>query len=90
MSQHFAVQLERDVEAKRLIGQASYGPEMLSVLFQAFDEAWAALAPTCGENPLAIHAARLKLANAILSLAREGIQDIATIRDAALSRMRSL
>src|SRR6476469_1540386 len=66
---------ERTMEARRLIGRASYGPETLKVLFQAFDEAWQTLAPSCGDNVLSIHAGRLKLANAILSVAREGSTD---------------
>jgi len=73
-----------NVEAKKLLGQASYGPEMLSALFQAFDEAWKILAPSCGQNPLSVHATRLKLANAILSVARNNIEDASTIRDHAL------
>jgi len=80
-------QLERDLEAKRLIALATYGPETLSVLFQAFDEAWRDLAPSCGENPLAIHAGRLKLANAILSLARNEVRDVGTMKDAALKML---
>jgi hypothetical protein len=80
MSQHSVGNLE----AKQLIGQVTYGPDILRVLFQAFDEAWNVLAPKCGENPLAIYAARLKLANAILGLARKDIQDPGAIRDGAL------
>ena len=83
MSQH-SVHLERNLEAKRLIGHATYGPDVLSVLFQAFDEAWTTLASTCGQNPLATQAVRLKLANAILSLAGKDIRDVSAIRDDAL------
>jgi hypothetical protein len=75
---------ERTMEARRLIGRASYGPETLKVLFQAFDEAWQTFAPSCGESPLSIHAGRLKLANAILSVAREGSTDARALRDGAL------
>jgi phage baseplate assembly protein W len=84
MSQEVLSRAERAMEARRLIGRASYGPETLKVLFQAFDEAWQTLAPSCGENALAIHATRLKLANAILSVAREGSTDPRAIRDGAL------
>ena len=84
MLPHSPLHPEPKLEAKRLIGQATYGPEILSVLFQAFDEAWATLEPTCGQNPLAIRATRLKLANAVLSLARQDVRDASTIRDGAL------
>jgi hypothetical protein len=73
----------------RLIGRASYGPETLNVLFQAFDEAWQTLAPSCGDNVLSIHAGRLKLANAILSVAREGSTDPRSISDGALKLLGS-
>jgi hypothetical protein len=80
---------ERTMEARRLLGRAFYGPETLKVLFQAFDEAWQTLAPSCGENTLSIHAARLKLANAILSVAREGSTDPGAIKDGALKLLGS-
>jgi hypothetical protein len=38
------------MEARRLIGNASYGPDTLKVLFQAFDEAWTTLAPRYGDD----------------------------------------
>jgi phage baseplate assembly protein W len=89
MSQHMVGHAERTMEARRLIGRASYGPETLKVLFQAFDEAWQKLAPSCGESALSIHAARLKLANAVLSAAREGTTDARAIRDSALKLLGS-
>jgi hypothetical protein len=72
------------VEGSRLISQSAYGPERLGILFQAFDEAWKILAPSYGQSPLAVQAARLKLANAILGLARTDIEDADTIRDHAI------
>lgn len=59
------------MKARQLIGNASYGPDALKVLYQAFDEAWAALAPAYGNDPQAIDAARTQLAMAILALARD-------------------
>ena len=60
------------MEAKRLIANASYGPEALRVLGQAFDEAWEELAPRCGQNELSVRATRLKLANAVKPKALAG------------------
>jgi hypothetical protein len=59
------------VKARQLIGNASYGPDVLKVLYQAFDEAWARMAPSCGDDPQAIVAARTQLADVILALAKD-------------------
>jgi hypothetical protein len=72
------------MKARRLIEGASYGPETLKALFQAFDEAWAVIAPSFGSDAPAIEAARTRLANILLSLAREGSRDVGALRDAAL------
>jgi hypothetical protein len=72
------------MEARRLIEGASYGPDTLKVVFQAFDEAWTILAPRYGNDAPAIAAARIRLADILLSLAREGSHDAAALRDAAL------
>lgn len=34
------------MKARQLIGESSYGPEVLKVLYQAFDQAWAEVAPS--------------------------------------------
>jgi hypothetical protein len=72
------------MEARKLIEGASYGPDALRVLFQAFDEAWASIAPRYGDDRRAVEAARLRLANVLLALMREDNRDTAELRDAAL------
>ena len=72
------------MKARQLISRASYGPETLTVLFKAFDDAWQQLAPKHGDDPLAIEAARLRLANTILSLASEDSKDPEELKAAAL------
>ena len=72
------------MKARQLISRASYGPETLTVLFKAFDDAWQQLAPKHGDDPLAIEAARLRLANTILSLASEDSKDSEQLKAAAL------
>jgi hypothetical protein len=72
------------MEARRLIAGASFAPDALKVLFQAYDEAWAILAPHCGNDQSAMAAARLRLANIVLSLMREDTSDVAWLRDTAL------
>lgn len=48
----------------------AYGPESLKIMGEAFDQAWEAIRPIVDDNPLSHEAARLKLANMILSVAR--------------------
>jgi hypothetical protein len=55
-------------EAKKLIAGASYDPAELKIIADAFEAAWQDIA-TEYASPLAIRAARLKLANVVLSLA---------------------
>jgi hypothetical protein len=38
-----STQAEAMTKARQLIGSASFGPEVLKVLFSAFDDAWAHL-----------------------------------------------
>jgi hypothetical protein len=57
------------VGARQLLGGSAYGPENLKTIGQAFDQAWQAIAPLVENNVLAHEAARLKLANMILSVA---------------------
>jgi hypothetical protein len=77
------------MKARELIRNSSYSPDELKVMFEAFDGAWDYLAPTVGTNPLAIEAARLKLANAILSLAKDQRSDSEGLEAAALRIMAS-
>lgn len=72
------------MRARQLIANASYGPQELNVIFQAFDEAWAAVAADVGSDPAAIEITRLKLANIILSLAVTGGNDPVALKNAAL------
>ena len=73
-----------DMNGRELIEGSALGPEALKILFQAFDEAWAAIADNFGNNPLAIEAARARLADIILSIAHDDISDPAAIKNAAL------
>jgi hypothetical protein len=59
------------MKARNLLGGASFGPEKLKDIYQAFDDAWAAISPVVDNTPLAQEAARIKLANLILSVAKD-------------------
>jgi hypothetical protein len=76
---------EGAVKARRLIGSAAYGPDVLKVLFEAFDTAWARIAPACGNDPQVIASKRTQLANIILALAKDRPKpDAQELRDSAL------
>lgn len=75
------------MNAKRMISGASYGPEALKAVGQAFDEAWLQIAGNFGDEPGDIEKARLRLARALLSIAHEDSRDVGILRQAALERM---
>ena len=75
------------MNAKQMVSGASYGPEALKVVGQAFDEAWFQIAGNFGDEPGDIEKARLRLARALLSIAHEDSRDVGVLRQAALERM---
>ncbi len=78
------------MKARELFSGASYAPDQLRVIFEAFDQAWAAIAADIGDDPAAVEVARLRLANLILSLAHDGSLDNAErLKDAALRLLPS-
>jgi hypothetical protein len=75
------------VGSPQLIDGASYGPEALKVIGQAFDEAWRDIAGNFGDDSPDVERARNRLARAILSLAHDDTRDVSALRRAALERM---
>jgi hypothetical protein len=75
------------MKARQLIDGASYGPEALAAIGRAFDEAWAQIAANFGTDPDDIERARLRLADAMLSVANEHSRDVAELKRAALEAM---
>ena len=75
------------MKARGLIDAASYGPEALKALGQAFDEAWTASPAIFGGDPSDIERARLRPANALLSIACEDSRDVEVLKKAALQVM---
>ena len=69
--------------AQQLIAEAAYSPAALQLLGEAFDDAWAVVAPNY-TSKLAVEAARLKLANIVLTLAAEGVRDPLQLKDRAV------
>ena len=74
------------MEARRLIDNASYGPEALKALSQAFEEAWAEIEGNFGCDQ-SREAARVKLATALLSVASDESKDVELLKRAALQAM---
>jgi hypothetical protein len=75
------------MKARSLIDGASFGPDALKALGQAFDEAWTQIADNFGSEPPVIDSARLKLAQALLSVADDESRDVEALKQAALQRM---
>jgi hypothetical protein len=74
------------VKARELIGGATFGPEALTVIGQAFDQAWMEINDRF-TGPLAAEAARLVLANGILANATDDSRDAEELKHAGLRVM---
>ena len=72
------------MKARELVASASFEPEALSVVGQAFDLAWNEIAPNFGDNPAVLEAARVRLAHAILSVAKDDVRDAGDLKTASL------
>lgn len=76
------------MKARRaLIDGASFGPDTVKAMCQAFDETWAEVAGNFGDSPMEIESARLRLADAMLSVTTEGSTDVAALKAGALGAM---
>jgi hypothetical protein len=75
------------MKVRRLIDGASFGPDALKVITQAFDAAWDTIEGNFGTDPATIEAARLLLANAVLSVASNDSRDVEVLKNAALQVM---
>jgi hypothetical protein len=74
------------VKARQLLAGAAYEPEALKIIGQAFDGAWAEIAHHF-PRPLEMEAARLRLANVILDLAKQDTRDSERLKNLALQVM---
>lgn len=75
------------MKARRLVDGASFGPATLKVIGQAFDEAWTEIAGNFGDHPTQVENARLRLAEALLSVATEDSTDVTVLKNGALQAM---
>ena len=75
------------MHARELIDRASYGPDALTAIGQAFDAAWVEIAGNFGDDSDWVEGARLKLAKALLSVADDDSRDVQVLKRAALQAM---
>ena len=75
------------MKARAMLGSVTFDPEQLQTVQKAFDDAWEVVAPQISTRPEAIEAARTKLAEIVLGLARNGMLDAATMTETAVQRM---
>ena len=73
------------MKARRLIDGASFGPATVKAMGEAFDQAWAQIAGNFSEAQ--VEDARLRLAEAMASIATEGSTDVAALKTGALEEM---
>ena len=72
------------MKARRLIETSAFQPETLQILFRAFDAAWAEIAHHFPDND---DNARMRLAHAVLAVARENSTDMEQLKKDALQVM---
>jgi hypothetical protein len=75
------------MKARALISGASYGPDTLKIIGQAFDGAWSEIAHHFEGDPTQTAAARERLAHAVLAVADADSRDAAALKATALQVM---
>jgi len=75
------------MHVQQLFDGVSFGPDALKAVGEAYDAAWVDIAGNFGDDPPAIERARLKLADALLTIACEDSRDVEVLKNAALQRM---
>lgn len=76
---------------RKLVDRASYPPEVLTVIFEAFDQAWAEVAEQFGtEDPAAHELARSRLAQAVLAVAPPDASDVTDLKSKALAAFEEM
>jgi len=76
------------MKARQLIGGAAYPPDTLKIIFEAFDDAWAEVAPSVDTDPTDVESGRLYLADIVLTLTKVGPIERGSLRDAAVKTFR--
>jgi hypothetical protein len=72
------------MKARQRIANASYDPDQLKALREAFDDAWERVSPHVSKRADAVEAARLTLADIVLGLAKARNFDPEQLADASV------
>ena len=75
------------MKARKLIEGAIYGPETLKVICKAFDDGWSEIAGHFTHKGLQAQSARLRLAAAVLAVARDDSCGSDEVKNQALQIM---
>jgi len=73
------------MKARALIDGAPFDPETVKAIGEAFDQASARINSIFGNDPDAVEAARIRFAEAILSVAIEGNTDVGDLKNRPLA-----
>jgi hypothetical protein len=72
------------MKARALIEESPFRAETVQAMGEAFDQLWAQIARIFGNEPHQVEAARLGLAEAMVSVATEGDTDVEDLKDRAI------
>jgi regulator of protease activity HflC (stomatin/prohibitin superfamily) len=72
------------MKARALIDEAPFGPKTVKAIGEAFDLASARITRIFDSDPNAAEVARIRLAEAILSIATEGNTDVRDLKNRAI------
>jgi hypothetical protein len=73
--------------ARSRIDAASYAPPVVKAMGEAFDQAWNDIAANYGDDTGCVEAARMRLADAVISMASTTSVDVEALRIGALQLM---
>jgi hypothetical protein len=76
------------VKALQLIRSGAFPPDVLRVIFEAFDDAWAEVGTDVSIRASAVETARLSLATIVLSLAAQAPVERGALKAAAVEAFR--
>jgi hypothetical protein len=76
------------MRARKLIEDATFGPDRLKEIGRAFDETWTEIAGSFGNDAQTIEGVRLRLATIVLALAKDGRLDRDQLKLLAMRALR--
>ena len=75
------------MRARSRIEASSYDPTVVKTMGEAFDHAWSQIAANYADDAGRVEAARMRLADAVLSIASETSTDVEALKTGALEAM---